>query len=204
MPLFLLTKWKMCQTLLILIKRISAPVVTSSFQTIFFKTTAMIKVTLFVPFFFFCCTVDPGDWFAFFRFHILIQEVWHLIVPQNGNLIDPIMLCITVWLSDESSARALQFCCRTQVRDVRGLDTSYILYLYPPFVLLQRAALSATFSAMVTERNMDRQVLGSDWGHWARMCVCVCVLKRKICTLNPFAYAALLCLKVYSSVHLIP
>lgn len=68
--LFLPTKWKMLQTLPILIKHISASVVASSFQTISFKTRAKIKVSFFPSF---CCAVDP-HWvicFFFFSFFFL-------------------------------------------------------------------------------------------------------------------------------------
>ena len=41
---FMLTKWKMLQTLFILIKHISASVTADSVQTVSFKTTAAIKV----------------------------------------------------------------------------------------------------------------------------------------------------------------
>lgn len=59
--LFLPTKWKMLQTLPILIKHISASVVASSFQTISFKTRAKIKVTFFPLF---AALLIHTGWFA--------------------------------------------------------------------------------------------------------------------------------------------
>lgn len=100
--LFLPTKWKMLQTLPILIKHISASVVASSFPTISFKTKAKIKVTFFPLF---AALLIHTEWFAssslFFSFHVLIQEGSDIQLSERMEFsitIDPITSCIIVWL----------------------------------------------------------------------------------------------------------
>lgn len=73
----MLTKWKMLQTLFVLIKHVFASAVADSIQTIHFETTAMIKVTL--PFFFAALLIHVQGRFVkhlhfFPSFHILIHE----------------------------------------------------------------------------------------------------------------------------------